>query len=125
MPPALTARMAAAFARMFERTIEANPRPSVADPRLYDPGLAPMLPFPFSDLRHIGSPVPERSWDVVRRALEEDRETGRLPWGRLIRLPAADHPDQPDVRIYFVTWRLEGGTWVLQDRGRVSGFEVE
>lgn len=65
--------------RVLERMIEANPRPSVADPRLYDPGLAPMLPFPFSDLQHIGSPVPERSWDVVRRALEADREAGRLP----------------------------------------------
>ncbi|MCC7180808.1 MAG: hypothetical protein IT177_20685 [Acidobacteria bacterium] len=73
---------------------------------------------------HDGIPMDEYWFPILSEGRQVTRN-GQQLWGRLIRLPASDHPDQSDVRMYFVTWRLDGGTWVLQDRGRVPGFEVE
>ncbi len=44
--------------------------------------------------------------------IEQD---GQKLWGRFVRKPATDHPDQSAVQWWFSNWVLQNGRWVKKD----------
>ena len=65
---------------------------------------------------HNGIPIDTFFFKITEATGEHVRQDGQELWGRFVRNPALDHPNQSNIETWFVTWNRRGNRWINEER---------
>lgn len=63
-----------------------------------------------------GVPIDTFYFKITETTGEHVRQDGQELWGRFVRNPALDHPNQASIETWFVTWNRRGNRWINEER---------